>query len=113
MKLDNDLIESLSVLQTKGCEINNTEAELEIISTSETNGYVFQFLQTLYLRLTGCRDNNYLVMIDSVNDFKDYGLDVNACFMRMKLGYQRLLAAGQISFYDCDTREKYTFIFSA
>lgn len=113
MKLDNDLMQSLAVLQNKGCEINNTEAELKIISTSEANGFLFQFLQTLYLRLTGCRDNYYLVMIDSVNDFKDYGLDINACFRRMKSGYQRLLEVGQISFYDCDTREKYTFIFTA
>lgn len=113
MKLDNDLIQSLAVLQNKGCTIINTESELEIISTSEANGFVFEFLQTLYARLTGCRDNYYLVMIDSVNDFNDYGLDINACYRRLKSGYQRLLEVGQIAFYDCDTHEKYTFIFSA
>tara|TARA_R100001086_G_C11758337_1_gene237363 strand:+ start:186 stop:530 length:345 start_codon:yes stop_codon:yes gene_type:complete len=114
MKLENDLMQSLDVLMTKGCIVQNNETELEIQgNTSEQNGLLFLFLQTLYIRLTGYRDNYYLVMIDSVNDFKDYGLDMNACYRRMKSGYQRLLAAGQISFYDCDTREKYTFIFSA
>jgi hypothetical protein len=114
MKLDNDLMQSLDVLITKGCVVNNNETELEILgNTEESNGLLYGFLQTLYLRLTGCRDNYNLVMVDNVNDFSHYGLDLDACFRRMKLGYQRILQAGQISFYDCDTREKYTFIFSA
>ena len=115
MKLDNDLMQSLNVLMTKGCIVKNNETELEIQgNTSEANGLLYGFLQTLYLRLTGCRDNTdnyYLVMIDSVNEFKDYGLDLGACFRRMKSGYSRLLEVGKISFYDCDNKT-YTFIFN-
>ena len=111
-QLDNDIMQSLDVLMRKGCIVNNSKTELTIKSTSSSlNGFLYQFISILYIRLTNCGLYNDLVI---TGEKEDYGL--NARDWRMiKSGYRRACKAGEISFYDDDgygDRKIYTFIFS-